>query len=313
MTTGRVVPVAAAVLLRADGRVLLAQRPAGKAYAGYWEFPGGKLEPGETPRHALDRELAEELGLRVRRAAPWLVQRYVYSHAHVELHFFRVLEWDGDPVGHDGQAFAWQTPGAFDVAPLLPANTLVLRALLLPPVCGITMASETGEAAFLARARAALEGGLRLIQLREKAWPAARQQAFGEALLALAHPYGAKVLLNGSEAAARAWGFDGVHWTSAALATATERPRDLVCSASCHTKDEIAKAGALALDFALLGPVRPTPTHPGAVTLGWEGFGAAVAGAALPVFALGGLTRDDLDEAIAHGAHGLALRRGAWR
>ncbi|HYQ99459.1 MAG TPA: Nudix family hydrolase [Casimicrobiaceae bacterium] len=312
MIGGRVVPVAAAVVLRADGRVLLAQRPAGKAYAGYWEFPGGKLEPGETPRHALDRELAEELGLRVRRAAPWLVQRFVYPHAHVELHFFRVLEWDGDPVGHDGQAFAWQTPGAFDVAPLLPANTLVLRALLLPTVCGITMASEAGEAAFLARARAALEGGVRLIQLREKDWPAARQRAFGEALLALARPYGAKVLLNGSDANARAWGFDGVHWTSAALAAAAERPRDLLCSASCHTRDEIAKAGSLALDFALLSPVRPTPTHPGAVALGWGGFEAAVAGAALPVFALGGLTSDDLDDAVAHGAHGVALRRGAW-
>ena len=118
--TDRVVPVAAAVVTRPDGRVLLAQRPPGKAYAGYWEFPGGKLEPDETPRRALERELAEELGIRVRCAAPWLVQRFVYPHAHVELHFFRVYEWDGDPVGHDGQAFAWQTPGAFDVEPLLP-------------------------------------------------------------------------------------------------------------------------------------------------------------------------------------------------
>jgi len=148
--------VAAAVILRPDGQVLLAQRPAGKAYAGYWEFPGGKLEPGETPREALDRELAEELGLTVRHAAPWLVQQYRYPHAHVLLHFFRVFEWDGDPVGHDGQAFAWQTPGRFDVAPLLPANTAVLRALLLPPVYGISMADEIGEAAFLARAKAAL-------------------------------------------------------------------------------------------------------------------------------------------------------------
>jgi 8-oxo-dGTP diphosphatase len=308
----RIVPVAAAVVLRPDGRVLLAQRPAGRAYAGYWEFPGGKLEPGEAPRHALDRELAEELGIRVRRAAPWLVQRFVYPHAHVELHFFRVFEWDGDPVGHDGQAFAWQVPGAFDVAPLLPANTLVMRALLLPPVCGITMASEMGEAVFVARARIAIEGGLKLIQFREKDWPLVRQRALGEALLALARPYGARVLLNGTIDNARAWGFDGVHWTSAALAEATERPGDLLCSASCHTRDEIAKAGTLALDFALLGPVRPTPTHPGAAVIGWDGFEAIAAGAALPIFALGGLARADLDVAIAGGAHGVALRRGAW-
>ena len=88
------VRVAAAVILGPDGRVLLAQRPVGKAFAGYWEFPGGKLEPGESPRHALVRELAEELGIAVRRAAPWLVQRYRYPHAHVELNFFRVFEWE---------------------------------------------------------------------------------------------------------------------------------------------------------------------------------------------------------------------------
>jgi len=124
-----VVRVAAAVILRADGAVLLAQRPPGKPYAGYWEFPGGKLEPGETPAHALARELVEELGIGVVRAAPWLVQEFVYPHAHVELNFFRVFAFEGEPVSHDGQAFAWQDPRAIDVAPLLPANTRVLAAL----------------------------------------------------------------------------------------------------------------------------------------------------------------------------------------
>ncbi len=169
-----------------------------------------------------------------------------------------------------------------------------------------------GEAAFLERAHGALERGLKLIQLREKDWPAARQRALGEALQALARPHGAQVLLNGSEDDARAWGFDGVHWTSAALAAASERPEGLLCSASCHTREEIVKAGALALDFALLGPVRPTPTHPEAITLGWDGFEAVAVGAALPVFALGGLSGADLDVAIARGAHGIALRRAAW-
>jgi 8-oxo-dGTP diphosphatase len=307
-----IVRVAAAVVLRPDGEVLLAQRPAGKAFAGYWEFPGGKLEPGETPRHALERELLEELGLRVRRAAPWLVQRYRYPHAHVELHFFRVFGWEGDPVGHDGQAFAWQRPGRFDVAPLLPANTRILEALLLPAVYGITMADEQGEAVFLDRARAALDGGLALVQLREKDWPAKRQHAFAEALVALARSRGAKVLLNGDAREARAWGCDGVHWTSAALASAAARPEGLLCAASCHTRADIDRAGALMLDFAVLGPVLPTPSHPGATTLGWEGFAALATHAPLPIFALGGLTRADLDVAIAHGAHGIALRRAAW-
>ena len=311
MTSG-LVRVAAAVILRPDGDVLLAQRPRGKAYEGYWEFPGGKLEPAESPRAALDRELREELGLTVVRAAPWLVQRYVYPHAHVELHFFRVFEWRGEPHGHDGQAFAWQTPGRFSVEPLLPANTLVLRALRLPPVYGITMADELGEAGFLARARSALEAGLTLMQFREKRWDIERQRALCTSIVALADAHGARVLLNGDAENAKAWGCAGVHWTSAKLAAASERPRDLVCAASCHTREDLARAGRLELDFAVLGPVRPTPTHPDARPLGWEGFAAIAAEAMLPVYALGGLSRADLDIAIASGAHGVALRRGAW-
>jgi 8-oxo-dGTP diphosphatase len=307
-----IVRVAAAVILGPDGRVLLAQRPPGKAYAGYWEFPGGKLEPGETPRHALDRELHEELGLTVRRAAPWLVQRYRYPHAHVELHFFRVFGWEGEPTGHDGQAHAWQTPGRFDVAPLLPANTVVLRSLLLPPVYAITMAGELGEGVFLERARAALDRGLQLIELREKDWPIARQRAFTQSLVAIAGAYGATVLLNGSAAHALEWQCGGVHWTARALAAARERPPGLLCAASCHTRPEIERAAALGLDFVVLGPVRTTPSHPDAVPLGWEGFANLAAEAPLPIYALGGLGHDDLDVAIAHGAHGVAVRRAAW-
>jgi 8-oxo-dGTP diphosphatase len=304
--------VAAAVILRADGDVLLAQRPEGKPYAGYWEFPGGKLEQGETPRQALDRELREELGLEVVRAAPWMVQRYDYPHADVELHFFRVFAWRGEPAGHDGQAFAWQTPGAIEVAPLLPANTRVLAALSLPVVYGITCAENIGEAAFLARAGHAFAAGLKLAVVREKTWPAARVDAFARHMLALARRYGTTLLLNGDDAHARALGFAGVHWTADRLASATARPRDLIVAASCHTRGDVAKAGGLALDFAMLGPVRATPTHPDAVPIGLDGFAERVAGARLPVFALGGLTPADLHAVIEHGAHGVALRRAAW-
>ena len=306
------VRVAAAVIERPDGQVLLAQRPAGKAYAGYWEFPGGKLEDGETPRDALDRELAEELGITVRRAAPWLMQRYRYPHAHVELHFFRVLDWTGEPVGHDGQEFTWQAPGRFDVAPLLPANTVVLRALTLPRMYGITMADELGEADFLQRAQLALDRGLRLIQFREMTLPIERQRMLASKIVALARTRGAKVLYNGEVALARDWGCDGVHLTARSLAAMTSRPQDLLCAASCHTRAEIERAGELQLDFAVLGPLFPTPTHPGAQTLGWRNFASMVTETTVPVFALGGLGSGDLDDAVTHGAHGIALRRGAW-
>jgi 8-oxo-dGTP diphosphatase len=310
--SGKRVRVAAAVLVRADGAVLLAQRPAGKPYAGYWEFPGGKLEREESPHAALVRELHEELGITVRRASPWLVQEFVYPHAHVELHFFRVFAWDGELHGHDGQAFAWQTPGRYTVAPLLPANTRILAALDLPPVYGITCAADTEEDPFLARAERALAAGLRLVQVRDKEWPLARRLAFARRLVARARHHGAKVLFNGNADEARAAGCDGVHWTASMLAQARSRPEGMLVAASCHTQEELAGAGALGLDFAVLGPVAATPTHPFATPLEWDGFTARIVDVRLPVYALGGLTTADLPRAMEHGAHGVALRRAAW-
>ena len=312
MSEPQVVRVAAAVVLRGDGSVLLAQRPPGKVYAGYWEFPGGKLEPGETPRAALDRELAEELGIRVLDAAPWLVRRYVYPHAHVELHFFRVFAFSGEPVGHDGQAFAWQDPRHFTVAPLLPANAPILRALLLPDVYGITMAEEIGEETFLARAERAFVGGLRLVQVREKGWPQERVAGFTAKMLQLARRFGVRVLLNGTTEDARALGCDGVHWTAARLIGAKARPQDMLCAASCHHAGELTRAAALDLDFVVLGPVATTPSHPRASPLGWHRFAQLRSDNMLPVFALGGLVPAELHTAQRQGAHGIAIRTAAW-
>jgi 8-oxo-dGTP diphosphatase len=157
-----------------------------------------------------------------------------------------------------------------------------------------------------------MDRGLRLIQLREKDWPEARQHALADALLERALPYRARLLFNGDATRARAWGCHGVHWTSAVLAAATVRPPEILCAASCHSRDDLARAGALQLDFAVLGPVRPTPTHPNSPALGWDGFAALAADTLLPVYALGGMEQADLGAAIVHGAHGIALRRAAW-
>ena len=312
MNEAPIVPVAVAVLQRRDGRVLLAQRLAGTPFPGYWEFPGGKLEPGESPRQALSRELHEELGIEVMRAAPWLTQRYVYPHANVELAFFRVFEWRGEPHGRDGQAIAWQVPGAFDVTPLLPANASILRALELPALYGISMADELGEGEFISRARRAINSGLRLIQLREKKWPAARIRRLAEQILSIAKPARARVLLNGDAALARELGCDGVHWTAATLLGASARIEGMLCAASCHNADELAHAASLGVDFVVLGPVAATPTHPWSEPLGWARVKSMLRGSPIPVYALGGLTRADLDTAIDCGAHGVALRRAAW-
>jgi 8-oxo-dGTP diphosphatase len=205
---------------------------------------------------------------------------------------------------------SWQLPGAFDVTPLLPANTVILRALELPSAYGISMAAELGDDEFLRRARVAIDNGLRLIQLREKTMPHARLALLAEALLEIARPSGTRVLLNGDVESARELGCAGVHWTAAALAAATERPADLLCAASCHDARELAIAAQLGVDLAVLGPVCPTPLHGPA--MGWQRFEALARTAGIPVYALGGLHRSDLDVALDHAAHGLALRRAAW-
>jgi 8-oxo-dGTP diphosphatase len=327
----KIVEVAAAVLLREgngeavghpaasslrgqrpDGSFLLAQRPLGKIWAGYWEFPGGKVEPGETAYHALVRELHEELGIAVQTAYPWLTRVFTYPHATVRLNFFRVTAWSGEPHPHEGQEFSWQCTPEVSVAPLLPANAPILRALSLPPLYAISNVQELGEGEFMLRLEAALRNGLRLVQLREKHLSRDELRELALRVVALAHTHGAKVLLNGDVALAQEVGADGVQLTGAQLAELRDRPAVEWCAASCHNTEELRRAEELGCDFALLSPVLPTLSHPGAPHLGWEGFAAIAAGASIPVYALGGLSASDMETAWRHGAHGVALLRQAW-
>ena len=306
------VEVVAAVIERPDGSFLLAQRPAGKVYAGYWEFPGGKVEPGEPLPLALARELHEELGIDVERAYPWIVRSYAYPHADVRLNFFRVRAWHGELHGKETQQLAWQHISALAVAPLLPANGPVIRALQLPFEYAITHADEIGEEAQLRLLEQRLAQGLRLIQVREKGMQAPALARFAAAVIAKARAHGARVLINSDIELAQRVGADGVHFAAAQLARLDRRPARGWCAASCHNAAELARAAELGVDFAVLGPVQATPSHLDRLPLGWEGFAAAARGAAVPVFALGGMKPDDLETAWRCGAQGIAMVRGSW-
>lgn len=294
-----VVEVVAAVIERPDGSFLLAQRPAGKVYAGWWEFPGGKVEAGEPAERALARELHEELGIDVRTAYPWITRRHVYEHATVRLNFFRVVDWAGEPRGRERQALAWQRLDAPMAEPMLPANAPVLSALALPLEYAVTDAQSRGTEEMLRRIDARLAQGLRMIQVRDKDLP--DRDGFERAVAERAMPFRATVLVNGE-----------THLTSAQLMALSARPAGKPVGASCHTRTELEWAMALELDFAVLGPVLPTATHPGAATLGWDGFRAIAQGASIPVYAIGGLRRADLPAARRAGAHGVAMISGAW-
>jgi 8-oxo-dGTP diphosphatase len=304
--------VVAAVIMRPDGSFLLGQRPAGKVYAGYWEFPGGKVEAGEAPLAAIERELKEELGIEVRAAYPWLIREYDYAHAAVRLRFFRVTEWAGTPSGLENQRFTWQLPHAINVDPLLPANGPILRALSLPPVYAVTNAGELGSREFLARLDRALVQGLKLVQLREKEMPEAELLRFTGEVVRRVREHGARVLLNGDVELAQRVGADGVHLNSTRLMRLRERPAMALVGASCHDAAEIAHARDLGVDLAVLGPVHPTPTHPGAPGIGWDGFAALARDCTFPVYAIGGITPSNLEAAWRCGAHGISMMRGSW-
>ena len=121
-----VVDVAVGVLIDGDGRFLLTSRPEGKVYAGYWEFPGGKLEAGETVEEALRRELHEELGITIGAAVPWRIELVDYPHARVKLNFCKVFAWSGDFEMREAQSMSWQTLPVAE-QPVLPGTVPVLQ------------------------------------------------------------------------------------------------------------------------------------------------------------------------------------------
>ena len=312
-----IVDVAAAVIERPDGSFLLAQRPPGKVYAGWWEFPGGKVEAGEAAERALARELREELGIDVQTAYPWITRVHVYEHATVRLNFFRVTRWRGEPQARENQSLVWQRIDAPIAEPMLAANAPVLASLALPLEYAITDAQTIGVAEQLSLVEARMKDGLRLVQVRDKDhWERAR---LIYVVTSMAREYGARVLVNGGPAV------DGIHFSAAQLMTLRSRPTtgpkngpkgrpdNTLLAASCHTVDELGHAMAIGLDFVVLGPVKPTRSHPGAAVLGWDNFRRIAEGASIPVYAIGGLRRSDMDDARRAGAHGLAMISGSWR
>jgi 8-oxo-dGTP diphosphatase len=307
----KITEVAAAVIERPDeGLFLLAQRPEGKPYPGYWEFPGGKIEAGETPAHALARELKEELGIDVGESTPWITRVYAYTHATVRLHFRRVTQWGGEPRPLEDQAIRWQRVEAPDVSPMLPANAPVLAALALPAVMVVSDAARMGIDEWIrALSRRAL-GEKLLVQVREKGMDKQKLQHVLSRALARSSGSGSRCVVNSDCGSLPQC--DGVHLTSRALMEASSRPAGALVGASCHDAAQLDQAGKLGLDYAVLGPVHETASHPGASPLGWDGFEELAQDRPMPIYAIGGLARLDLAQARQRGAHGVALLGAAF-
>ncbi|MEP6941065.1 MAG: Nudix family hydrolase [Rudaea sp.] len=302
--------VVAGVLGDGQGRVLVAQRAAGKHLAGLWEFPGGKVDPGECALTALRRELHEELDvdIDVDSATPLICVPWRYADKAIVLDAYRVSAFTGVPAGREAQAIAWQRVEQLAKLDMPPPDRPIVSALRLPSEYAITPEPGSGDAGFLRAVERAVTNGVRLLQLRAKSIDAARVHVLARATREIAHAHGAWVLFNGDPDVADACGFDGLHLSSVRLMAMSRRPSadDRWLAASCHSEAEIDHANALGIDFGVLGPVMRTASHSDAAPLGWPRFAELATRAAFPVFALGGLSADDTLVARQHGAQGIA-------
>jgi 8-oxo-dGTP diphosphatase len=310
-----VMHVMAAVMRDTDGRVLLAQRPDGKHLAGMWEFPGGKLEPGEAPLVALARELHEELGISLQHAEPLIRVPCHHGERELLLDTWQTGQWEGAPQSLEGQALQWLLPGRIDPAILAPADRAILQALRLPHSYQITPAevSPDQRSIWFDRIGQAIEHGAQLVQLRLPLWPGELVRDLAPALLPLVRRHGAQLLLHGDIDGALALDI-GVQLKSTQLVTLSERPLPLLqlVGANCHGAEDLAQAAGIGADFATLSPVAATPDHPQTPPLGWSRFHSLAEAAALPVYALGGMAPSHITQARQCSGQGVAGTREFW-
>lgn len=306
------VHVAVGVVTNAKGEILLARRHQHAHQGGLWEFPGGKLEAGETVDEALRRELFEELAITVADASPLIKIAHDYGDRRVLLDVWRVEAFSGTPCGQENQPIIWVDKDQLNDLRFPAANWPVVAAARLPD-CYPIINGNTDEADLPLRHLENLHRrGYRLAQWR--VWPKdeSRYVELTGRAVEYANNHGIQLLLNADPEFALSLGAAGIHLNGRRLSALSERPlpKKFWVAASCHSREDIALAEQLEIDFAVFSPVLPTLSHPGAIPLGWGTFADCVASAKLPVFALGGLNLSHLAQAKQYGAQGISGIRG---
>ena len=309
----RIVEVVAGVIRDARGRVLLARRTEGRDLAGLWEFPGGKREPDESPEGALARELHEELGIDITVGPALINVPQAYPDKRLRLDVRLIERWDGAARGREGQALVWVPPDKLARYDMPPADRPVVAALLQPDRYLVTPEPGADAAGWLSTLERALAAGIRRVHLRAPSLDAVRWPQLAARAVDLCRAAGAQPLINGDVGLAQALK-TGLHLRAAQLPGLNQRPvpAGVPLAASCHTVDELRIAEGMGCDFAVVGAIKPTPSHPGAAAIGWDRFAAMREAVSLPLYAIGGLVPEDLAEARQHGAQGIAAIRGLW-
>ena len=310
--SSKLVHVAIAVLLNAGGdKVLLTRRHQDAHQGGRWEFPGGKVDSGETVEQALVRELDEELGICPLDRRPLIRIRHQYPEFTVVLDTWLIHSFSGEPKGREAQPLQWVAVQDLDSIDFPEANQAIVRAVQLPDRYVITPyeGNDFKELICFLNAVPSVDRELVQIRLRERL-----PNSDLADLVAEAQATGSRVMLNGPPELALEIGADGVHLSRKRLFELSARPlsEELMVAASCHDALALEQAQRIACDFVVLSPVAPTRSHPQAQPLGWRTFRELTDQARLPVYALGGMGPADRSAAWQHGAQGVAGISGFW-
>ena len=305
MVTNKPLQVAAGVIKNSQGQLLIAQRKKHVHQGGLWEFPGGKIEVGETVSQALIRELQEELGIKVQAITPLIEIRHQYPDLAVQLHVYQIDDFTGEAQGLEGQCIKWVAAEELTNYAFPKANLPIISAVKLPHSYAIL--DDADGLPLLTKLQSIVQAGVTLIQARLKRSSKETIEEFTQAAIPLCAQYSAILLVNSAVEASLQTQFDGVHLTSRDLMQQTDRAGYKGwLAASCHNLQELKHAPAIGADFAVLAPIQATQTHPQATGLGWDLYQQLLEQVNIPVYALGGMGKKDERVARSKGGQGIA-------
>ncbi len=303
------------IIKNTQDEVLVTTRNKNAHLSGYLEFPGGKLEPGETPEQALTRELKEELDINLFEYSQLIQIPYIYTDRKVFLDVYKVNKYSGNIAANESQEVYWQNAFSLDPGLFPSANHGLIRAIQLPNVVAVTPDYHQHTNKFIDYFKSTIKReNISIIHLRSHQINDSEYIQLAEECLKLCNENNTKLVLNRTAASVLKINASGLHLTSKSLASLNKRPLgyEYLVSASCHNLGEVLHATKLGLDYVFVGPVIEKYLANSSQVLGWENFALLTRESSIPVYAIGGTSISNIKTSVECGGQGIAAIRDLW-